>query len=150
MRKFSGYPRAFYPFLVLVQLALLASGLLLVPSLLTFRLALDSPLHIAGELRLGGAALHCLLGFITLILVGALASIHMRAGWVRKANRASGLTLNGCLALLALSAVGIYYFGDESYSLWSSLTHSIAGVLWPLVLVYHGVQGYRYRRQRQR
>ena len=149
MRRFSGYPRVFYPTPVITQSALLLTALLLIPTLFTFRLDMDSPIAVSGDLRLGSAALHTFFGMATLLITGALTSIHMRAGWVRRENRISGSVLLICLTGLSLSALGIYYFGDEQLSLWSSLAHLLLGGAWVFLLLFHGVRGYQLHRKRE-
>lgn len=146
MRRMAGYPRWFFACLSLVCIALLATGILLLPHMLEMRLDIDAPVHIGGDLRLASAAAHATAGFLVTGLAGALLALHVRIGWRRRRNRISGLALLVLLATLPLTAVGIYYFGEEVYSLGSSAVHALAGLLAAVVYVWHAVSGARLRR----
>ncbi len=148
MHRFAGYPRLFYPALALAFLALVASGVLLLPRMMTMRMDWDTPFDVAGSVRLASAAVHCGVGFIALFLLGQLASLHIRSGWRRRQNRASGVLLVSLFVLLTLTAVGVYYFGDEDFSRWSSLLHSGAGLLLVAVVLWHAVSGHRIYNRR--
>ena len=150
MHRLSGYPQWFYAAILIVLTILLGSGTLLIPHLLELRLDMDSPVHVPGGIRLGSAALHSLSAFFTVGIIGALATVHMRAGWKRKLNRLSGV-LSLCLLLfLVLSALGIYYFGDMDLSRLSSLSHTLVGLVLIPLFFWHGIAGRRIRRQHQR
>jgi len=151
MRRFAGYPRYFYPLLVLAFVALGASGVLLLPHMLTMRMDWDAPFQVAGDVRLASAAVHCAVAFVAVFLLGELASLHIRSGWRRRRNLASGATLVALFVSLCLSAVGVYYFGDENLSRWSSMIHSAAGLLLVVVVLWHGVGGhFIYNRRHNR
>ncbi|WP_346837236.1 hypothetical protein [Microbulbifer sp. SAOS-129_SWC] len=150
MRRLSGYPRWFYAALMITVAALTASGLLLIPNMMELRLDMDAPLHFSGSLRLASAATHSLTAFLTIGLIGALATVHMRAGWHRRQNRVSGLLLVLLFAFLLASAVGIYYFGDMDLSRLSSLSHSLVGLVLVLLFAWHAVVGRRIRLQKRR
>ena len=150
MRRLSGYPPWFYGFALTVLAILFASGLLLIPHLMEFRLDMDAPLQVSSGVRLGSAALHSFIAFIAIGLVGALANVHMRAGWHRKLNRTSGLLLLGIFGFLLGSAVGIYYFGDEALSQFASLSHTLVGLALLLFFIWHSLRGRTIRRQQQK
>lgn len=148
MRRMAGYPRGFYSFLVVMFTALTISGLLLLPHMLTMRLDWEQPLEIAGEVRLASAAMHCGAAFLVMTLVGSLATLHMRSGWQRRSNRVSGVLTASLFLILTATAVGIYYFGDEDLSQWSSIIHSAGGLLLVAMVVTHGVIGHRLHNRR--
>lgn len=155
MRRMAGYPRGFYTMLVLVCVALVGSGILLLPNMFSMRLDMDPPFDINGDLRLASAALHCGAAFLVMMLVGSLASVHMRAGWHRRQNHFSGIFVTVLFFVLTFTAVGIYYFGDEDLSRWSSLLHGAGGLLLVVMTLWHGVAGHliynrRVRRYRSR
>lgn len=150
MRRLSGYPPWFYAAILAVLAVLLGSGLLLLPHMLELRLDMDSPLQVPGSLRLAGAALHSFSAFLAIGFIGALATVHMRAGWQRKLNRFSGLALLCLFGFLLLSAVGIYYFGDEELSRLSSLSHSLTSLAVAALFTWHSVAGRRIRLQKRR
>jgi hypothetical protein len=145
MRRLSSYPRWFFSLLISVLLALLSSGLLLIPSMMEMRLDLAAPFAVDGGLRVGSAALHTTAAFLTMILVGALSIVHMRMGWRRHLNRISGLALLLFLAVLLLSAVGMFYFGDEAFSRVSSIVHTLAGFALTVLFLWHLEHGRRIR-----
>lgn len=149
MRRLSGYPHWFYAAIMAVLTILLASGILLLPHMLELRMDMESPVHVSGSVRLGGAALHSFSAFLAIGVIGALATVHMRAGWNRKLNRFSGTTLLGLFFFLLASAVGIYYFGDMDLSRLSSLGHSLVGLALVPLFVWHSIAGRRIRRQRR-
>ncbi|WP_226646776.1 hypothetical protein [Microbulbifer variabilis] len=150
MRRLSGYPRWFYSALIAASVGLLASGILLIPTMMDLRLDMEPPVQIPGDLRLTGAAIHCLIAFITIGMVGALATVHMRSGWRRKLNRVSGILLLLLFSFLLLSGTGIYYFGDPELSQLSSLTHTIAGAIIAVLFTWHLAMGLRIRRLAKR
>jgi len=151
MRRFAGYPRFFYPLLALAFTLLGASGVLLLPHMITMRMDWDTRWRVAGDVRLASAAVHCGVAFVVMFLLGELASLHMRTGWRRRQNLASGLLLVTLFAALVVTAVGIYYFGDEALSRWSSIVHSAAGLLLFAAVFWHGVVGHLiYNRRHNR
>ena len=150
MRRLSGYPPWFYGFALAVLCTLFGSGMLLIPHLMEFRLDMDPPIEVSSGLRLGSAALHSFIAFIAIGLVGALANVHMRAGWHRKLNRTSGLFLLGIFLFLLASAVGIYYFGDETLSQFASLGHTLVGLALLLFFIWHSLRGRNIRKRQLR
>lgn len=150
MRRLSGYPQWFYGFALVVLATLFASGLVLIPHLLEFRLDMDSPVQVSSGLRLGSAAVHCFIAFVAIGLVGSLANVHMRAGWHRKLNRTSGLLLLGLFLCLLATAVGIYYFGDEDLSRFASLGHTLVGLALLLFFLWHSLRARWIRGQQQK
>lgn len=142
MRVMAGYPKGFFSLLTGIFILLICSGLLLLPSMLEMRLDWDLAIHLNGAWRLASAASHCFAGFVSMMLFGALAAVHMRIGWHRRENLLSGATLVLVFTVLLLTAVGIYYFGDETASLCSSVLHSVAGLVLVLALCWHGVAGF--------
>ena len=118
-------------------MVLFLTGLLLAPTTLVVRLEKEVPWRLSTESRVVVAGIHLLLAFIALAIVGALSSIHMRKEWNRKRNRASGITLVGIFVFLSLSGIGIYYFGNETLSLLSSISHLVIGVFIAAIYVWH-------------
>ncbi|MBO9667034.1 MAG: hypothetical protein J7501_09495 [Bdellovibrio sp.] len=133
-----GYPKWFSAKFITTTLAVLfLTGLLLTPTTLAVRLEKEVPWRLTADSRVVVAFLHALLAFIALGIVGALSSIHMRKEWNRKRNRASGATLVATFVFLCLSGLGIYYFGNETLSLYSSISHLIVGILIAAIYVWH-------------
>lgn len=123
-----GYPRRFVALVYLSLAVMLVSGLMLVPTFLDMRLEMDVPWRPDFALRSLFAMVHTGDGLVVLWFIGALWSVHMRGGWRRHRNRWSGALLMAMLGLLAVSCLGIFYAGDEQWSLWFSLVHVLVGL----------------------
>jgi hypothetical protein len=145
----TGYPRWFVPALVGALVLMFGSGLLLAPTTLTMRLDLALPWRLPGSARVLTAALHAAGGFALLLLVGALWSVHMRSGWRRRQQRASGLVLGLMLLGLTVSALGVYYAGEESLGMAAALLHLGLGVALAAPFGWHWVHGRRAMRTRR-
>jgi hypothetical protein len=139
------YPRGFLPALLSVFAATWLSGLLLGPTTLVLRAQWDLPWRLGGAGRLGTAALHVAAAFVLLVLTGALWSLHMRQGWHRRRRRATGGAVAVVLALLALSALGVSYAGDEGLANGAAYLHLAAGVALLGLLARHALRGGRWR-----
>lgn len=137
----SGYPKGFYGFLTVAGLVLFVTGLLLVPTLLEMRLEWSVPWRLATDQRTLAAAAHLVAAFTVVAIAGSLWTLHMQRGWRMKRNRVSGSLLVAVLAVLGLTGAGIYYFGDETLSKWSSLSHAILGLAIGLVVWWHVTHG---------
>lgn len=147
MRRMSGYPRWFYPALMVTLLGVLVSGLLLVPTMLVLRLEWDVALPRVHDWRTVSAAAHSFLGFLALTFTGAVASIHLRTGLRRHFNVKSGISLLVLWAVMASSAVAIYYVGDETWSRSASVIHLLAALAALLIFVWHHLRGDYFRRR---
>jgi uncharacterized membrane protein len=141
--RIKGYPGHFYLILMLTIGALFISGSLLVPTTLNFKLEWNVPWRLSSDQHISVAAIHATLSLLMAAMIGALWSIHMRAGWRRRKNHHSGLSLLVTMVLLGLTAIGIYYFGDEQYSMLSSVAHMLIGIAIPLLLLIHIILGRR-------
>lgn len=148
MRRLRGYPQWFYATSLAVLATLFVSGLLLLPDMLDMRLEWDMPFRIGGGLRITSAALHSTAGFLSLSVLGALATLHVRVGWYHRRNRWSGVTLLVLFALLLVSAIGIYYLGDPAWSRGSSVLHTLAGFALTALFAWHLLNGRRIRLSR--
>lgn len=142
-----GYPAWFYPALLLTMLVLVATGGLLVPTLLDTRLAWVVPWRLHGDAQISVAALHATISFWMLMLLGSLWNIHMRSGWRHRLHWRSGIGMTLLLLCLLFTAIGIYYLADETLAQVSALSHLLAGALLLLLFVYHAIIGYRSARR---
>ena len=142
-----GYPRYFQPWFWFVCAALLLTGLLLVPTMLVMRFEMDVPWRLSGDARLVVATLHATAAFVMLVVCGALWSVHMRSGWWRKLQRISGSLLVALMLVLALTALGIYYFGDAALADGAALIHVVASLAITVPLAWHVVKGRRIQRK---
>ena len=144
----NGYPKSFLPSLMATTLLLFISGVLLLPSLMIFRLQWDidwlmaSPLA-SGDLRLWITAIHVFLGWAMIWFIGNLWTIHIRNHWRRKENFVSGLTFILFWVLIIFSSLFIYYVSNHDLSQYSSILHTILGLMLPLALWIHRYYGKR-------
>lgn len=140
----TNYPRWFVPWLLATLLAMLASGLLLAPGTLALRTEWWSMAwHLPGNARVPVAALHAAGGFASMLLMGALWSMHMRSGWRRRRQRVSGTVVGVMLLLLAATAVAVYYLGDETLAAVAALTHLVIGLGLVGPFMWHWLRGRR-------
>jgi predicted small integral membrane protein len=79
----------------------------------------------------------------TLLLLGALFPLHMRRGWRRNRNRATGTAMVAFNAALIVTAFGLYYLGSELLRPWASRIHIGVGVILPILFFVHVVVGKR-------
>lgn len=122
------YPKGFFATINIIVAALFVSGCLLATITLDLRLEWDMPWRLSGQ-RIPVAALHGLLAFVMLGILGAVWSMHMRFNWRHRKHRVSGSGLVILWLLLMLTGVGIYYLGNERASLIASLAHLGTGLL---------------------
>ncbi|MDG4811976.1 hypothetical protein P8629_03050 [Hydrogenovibrio sp. 3SP14C1] len=142
----NGYPKHFLFFVFALMIVLLISGILLVPAFLFFRMESDiewlmSFPFSSGHLRQTTTMLHAISGWLMVWLIGAIWTIHIRSHWRRHENRLSGTFFSSVWAILIVSSLGIYYFGDPDLSTLSSLIHVSLGLLVPFALLAHRKTG---------
>ncbi len=90
-------------------------------------------------------ALHGLAAMLSLLTLGAVSVLHVRASWRRRRNRSSGLLVVCSLILLVVTAFALYYVGQETFRDLASLVHLIIGLALPLILLTHLLLGIRSR-----
>jgi heme A synthase len=113
------------------------------------KLDVPVPWRLEGDQRLLVAAAHLIVSLAFVGIMGALWAVHMLRGWRMKRNLLTGILMVGLLVVLALSAVGIYYLGDEVASKWASLIHTGLGVTIGLMVWLHVIIGRAARKQGQ-
>lgn len=145
MYRLKGYPRWFHAALLAVLGALLATGMVLVPSMLEMRTDWPSPVHVDGNARQTSAILHSVAGFFAVAALGSLVTLHVRIGWRAARGRVSGVLMLSCFTVLLGTAVVIYYAGDPDWSRYSSLVHTSTGLALAAAFVWHLVSGRRHR-----
>lgn len=131
------YPGYFRPALHAVMWNVLLSGLALLPGAIHMRWEWSVPWHLSSGTRVWVAAWHAASFMAMLMLTGAVWTVHVRAGWVRRENIVSGVGLLAAFGLLALSGLGLYYAGGETLPVWSLAAHLGAGGLAVLFYVWH-------------
>ena len=80
--------------------------------------------------------LHAAGAFFTLAIFGSLIPHHIRVAWIARRNRASGALIVTCFVVLAVSAYGLYYIGEDArgFTRW---LHIAVGVLGCAALPAH-------------
>lgn len=86
---------------------------------------------------------HGIGAYFFLVVAGALIPVHVQLGWRMGRNRTTGTTLAGVCLTLALTALGLYYFGDEVARHWVSIVHWAIGLVALPLLLIHAITGRR-------
>jgi uncharacterized SAM-binding protein YcdF (DUF218 family) len=135
-----GYPRRFLLALLLVCALAWVSGLLLAPTTLALRAEWALPWRLSAPARLAVAALHTTAAFALVFLCGALWARHMRDGWHNRCQRASGVATGASLLALTVTALFIFYAGDDAWANAAAFVHLTLGALLALPLLWHGLR----------
>ncbi len=96
--------------------------------------------------KLWAIRLHAAAALCTLVMVGSLIPLHMRAAWHTRKNRVSGAVVAGGMALLALTGYALGYAPEGLARQWSAWSHWAVGAASPLLLLVHVLLGHRTRR----
>lgn len=83
--------------------------------------------------------------YLFLVVVGAMIPVHFLMGWRTRRNLVSGISVAGLCAILGLTALGLYYFGDELLRGWTSFIHWTVGLLFLPVIIIHILNGLKSR-----
>jgi hypothetical protein len=115
-----------------------------------FWLSLDTFVRVSGEFgpehhpaEQWTLIAHGVIAYAFLIVAGAMVPVHITLGRNTRRNLKSGLTLAGTLLLLAATALGLYYLGDELARNWVSIVHWGVGLVAAPVLLIHALIGRR-------
>lgn len=84
---------------------------------------------------------HGAAAYAFLIIGGAMVPVHITLGWNTRRNLKSGLMLAGTCVILAVTALGLYYVGDEISRNWVSITHWVIGLVVIPALLIHALIG---------
>lgn len=88
---------------------------------------------------------HGIVAYAFLVVIGTMIPVHVVAGWNSRRNLKSGVTFAGVLLVLVLSALGLYYVGDELSRHWISVTHWVIGLVAVPTVLIHALKGRRSR-----
>jgi hypothetical protein len=88
--------------------------------------------------------IHGVAAFAALIAFGSVFPLHVRVSWSGRRNVASGLCLSSVMAILAVSALFLYYGGEDSRFL-ARWAHIGVGLVALVVFPVHVVLGRRAR-----
>ncbi|HQT43960.1 MAG TPA: hypothetical protein PLD79_08150 [Halothiobacillus sp.] len=135
-----GYPVFFAPLLMGGFAVSIATGLAMVPLLLTFQWGLDLPWTPSGLTRTALTAVHVGGGLLLISLIGAVWMVHARAGWLRQERQISGVGMLLMIGLLLLSTPLILYVSFEPSLPWMTTAHTLAGLLLPVLLGIHVIR----------
>lgn len=86
---------------------------------------------------------HGVSAYAFLVIAGAMIPVHVTLGWNVRKNLKSGLTLAGTCVVLAVTALGLYYAGDELSRHWVGIIHWTMGLIVIPVLLVHALNGLR-------
>ena len=129
---------AWFFFLLIAALGVESiSGLMLIPTTLDMKFALDVPWRMMGELQLNVIAIHSLSAYLLMCVIGALAPIHMRSGLRQKKHLVHGIGLLAMFVCLMLSALGLLYLADDSLVNVTAVAHLITGLAVMLIFTCH-------------
>lgn len=121
-------------------------GLLLVTGIAW--LALDTWVRVQGDFGLEHhpaehwvLIAHAIGAYAFLLVLGAMAPVHIPLGWHQRRNLASGIALLSICGLLGLTALGLYYIGEDVMRSWTSLIHWAVGLAALPALLVHVTRG---------
>lgn len=138
----------YLPSLITTTSLVFITGLLLIPAFLIFRMQWDSdwlmelPIT-SGTIRLWINGTHAFFGWLMIGFIGSLWTIHMRNHWRRNENRKGGVLFMLLWAIIIASSLLIYYASNEILSQYSSIIHTLLGVIAPIALIAHRSKGKR-------
>lgn len=89
--------------------------------------------------------LHGVGAYAFLVVGGTMIPVHVTLGWNTKRNFTTGIIFVAVLLLLTLTALGLYYLGDDVLRPRVSLVHWIAGLVALPLLLLHALRGRRTR-----
>ena len=83
---------------------------------------------------------------VTLMLLGALIPVHVGRAWRARKNRATGIIMALCNAVLIVTAFGLYYLASEVLRPWASDFHLAFGLTLPVMMLVHVQVGRKQRK----
>ena len=96
--------------------------------------------------KLWAIRVHAAAALWTLIMLGSLLPLHIRAAWHTRKNRISGACAALAMATLALTGYALGYAPEGATRQWSAWLHWGIGTGLPLLLLVHVLLGHRARR----
>lgn len=132
-----GYPTWFFVTLLAALTFEGISGLMLIPTTLDMKFAIDVPWRMMGELQLNTIMVHSFSAYLLMSFIGALGPVHMRSGIRQKKHLLHGLTLLSLFICLMLSALGLLYFADEDWINTAAMVHLTTGLAVIFIFVIH-------------
>lgn len=84
---------------------------------------------------------HGIAAYAFLIIGGAMIPVHITIGWNSRRSLKSGIALAGACLVLAVTALGLYYLGDDAALAPVSLIHWLVGLIALPALLIHALIG---------
>jgi hypothetical protein len=84
--------------------------------------------------------LHGASSYALLVAVGSLLPVHIRRGWQRRRNLMTGLSVTGAVTILGVTALVLYYGGEEMHAP-AKWLHLIFGFLCFAIFPAHAFLG---------
>ena len=84
---------------------------------------------------------HGAAAMLTLVLLGTMMPVHIRKAWHAGKNRRTGGLMLAVLAVLVLTAYGLYYVASQESRPWISVTHWAIGLAMVPAMILHVVIG---------
>ena len=84
---------------------------------------------------------HGVAAYAFLIIGGAMIPVHITLGWNIRRKLKSGLALAATCLFLAVTALGLYYTGDEVSRNWVSIAHWTVGLVLIPAFLTHALIG---------
>ena len=84
---------------------------------------------------------HGVVAYGFLIVGGAMLPVHITLAWNTRRNYKSGVAFVAMLLMLAATALGLYYLGDDALRHRVSIIHWAAGLIALPLLLFHALKG---------
>lgn len=86
---------------------------------------------------------HAVGAYAFLVALGTILPVHIPLGWRQRRNQVSGVSVLTLCAILSLTALGLYYVGEDIARSWASLVHWVVGLAAVPILLIHVMRGRR-------
>ena len=83
---------------------------------------------------------HAVGSYVFLVVLGAMIPVHIPLGWHQRRNLASGITFVTICAFLGVTALALYYVGEDTLRGWTSSIHWVVGLVALPALLIHVVR----------
>lgn len=104
--------------------------------------------YLSYEVKSYSMKIHGAVAMLFLILVGTLIRDHVLAGISLKKNQKSGLPLIIICLILIITGYLLYYLGDEVWRNYTSIIHSVLGLIFIFVFFFHS-KVFSYKKKRK-
>lgn len=84
---------------------------------------------------------HAIGAYAFLVILGAMIPVHIPLGWNQRRNLVTGITLVTVCGFLGLTALGLYYVGQDLLRSWTSLIHWAVGLAAFPAMLLHVTRG---------